>query len=138
MVRSSDFRKASRPVRGHGGLQSGGAPRGGSLRRRNDAGRTHLHCGSNERCWSRAHSGRAGTGIAEAREYIQRSKRRHIGYRSIYQVGREVNPISLAELNRIVQVWADACLQLRDRDLKVMQRLVAAQDRLQGTPLAAE
>jgi hypothetical protein len=29
-------------------------------------------------------------------------------------------------------------MQLRERDLKVMQRLVAAQDRLQGVPLAAE
>jgi len=79
-----------------------------------------------------------GQGLAEAREYIQRSKRRHIGNRSVYQVGREVNPLSLAELDRVVQVWADACLQLRDRDLKVMQRLVAAQDRLQAVPLAAE
>ncbi len=41
-----------------------------------------------------------GQGIAEAREYIQRSKRRHIGNRSVYQVGREVNPLSLAELDR--------------------------------------
>ena len=73
-----------------------------------------------------------GQGIAEARDYMQRSKRRHTGSRSVYQVGREVNPVSLDELDRIVQVWADACLQLRDRDLKVMQRLVAAQDRLQG------
>ena len=79
-----------------------------------------------------------GHGIAEARDYIQRSKRRHTGSRSIYQIGREVNPITLAELDRIVQVWADACLQLRDRDLKVMHRLVSAQDRLQGTPQAAE
>src|SRR5215510_40235 len=79
-----------------------------------------------------------GQGIAEAREYIQRSKRRHIGSRSVYQIGREVNPISLAELDRIVQVWADACLQLRDRDLKVMQRLVVAQDRLQPGSQAAE
>ena len=79
-----------------------------------------------------------GQGIAEARDYIHRSKRRHTGSRSIYQIGREVNPITLAELDRIVQVWADACLQLRDRDLKVMHRLVSAQDRLQGTPQAAE
>ena len=79
-----------------------------------------------------------GQGIAEARDYIQRSKRRHTGSRSIYQIGREVNPITLMELDRIVQVWADACLQLRDRDLKVMHRLVSAQDRLQGTPQAAE
>jgi DSF synthase len=61
-----------------------------------------------------------------------------MGSRSIYQIGREVNPVTLEELDRVVQVWADACLQLRDRDLKVMQRLVAAQDRLQGLALAAE
>lgn len=79
-----------------------------------------------------------GQGIAEAREFIQRSKRRHIGSRSIYQIGREVNPVTLDELDRIVQVWADACLQLRDRDLKVMQRLVTAQNRLQAAHLAAE
>ncbi|MGB8429587.1 MAG: crotonase/enoyl-CoA hydratase family protein [Pseudolabrys sp.] len=79
-----------------------------------------------------------GQGIAEAHDYIERSKRRYTGSRSIYQIGREVNPITLTELDRIVQVWADACLQLRDRDLKVMQRLVSAQDRLQGTPQAAE
>ena len=79
-----------------------------------------------------------GQGVDEARDYMQRSKRRHTGSRSVYQIGREVNPVSLEELDRIVQVWADACLQLRDRDLKVMQRLVAAQDRLQISPLAAE
>jgi DSF synthase len=79
-----------------------------------------------------------GQGIAEARDFIQRCKRRHIGSRSVYQVGREVNPIPLAELNRIVQVWADACMQLRERDLKVMQRLVSAQDRLQSMSQAAE
>jgi len=79
-----------------------------------------------------------GQGIAEARDYIERSKRRHIGSRSVYQIGREVNAIALDELDRIVQVWADACLQLRERDLKVMQRLVSAQDRLQSKPQAAE
>ncbi|MGC1094770.1 MAG: crotonase/enoyl-CoA hydratase family protein, partial [Pseudolabrys sp.] len=79
-----------------------------------------------------------GQGIAAARDFIQRGKRRHTGSRSIYRIGREVNPVTLEELDRIVQVWADACLELRDRDLKVMQRLVAAQNRLQGVPLAAE
>jgi len=79
-----------------------------------------------------------GQGIAEAREFIQRNKRRHTGSRSIYQIGREVSPVTLEELDRVVQVWADACLQLRDRDFKVMERLVAAQDRLQRLPHAAE
>jgi DSF synthase len=79
-----------------------------------------------------------GQGIEVARDYMARNKRRHNGTRAIFQAGREVNPVSLAEFDRIVEIWADACLQLSDRDLKVMQRLVGAQDRLQTALQAAE
>ena len=79
-----------------------------------------------------------GQGIEAARDYIQRSKRRHVGARAVFKTGQVVNPIALEELDRIVQVWADACLQLRERDLKVMQRLLVAQNKLQYTSLAAE
>jgi DSF synthase len=79
-----------------------------------------------------------GQGIVEARHYIQRNKRRYNGNRAVFQAGREVHPISLDELDRIVDIWADACLQLNERDLKVMQRLVSAQDRLQYPLQAAE
>ena len=73
------------------------------------------------------------------REYIARNARRHSAHRAIYTAGREVNPVTLAELERIVDIWADASLRLRDHDLKVMERLVAAQDRLRApTLLAAE
>jgi len=79
-----------------------------------------------------------GQGIEAARDYMQRNKRRHVGARAVFKVGHVVNPVNLEELDRIVQIWADACLQLRDRDLKVMQRLVSAQDKLQYTVQAAE
>lgn len=79
-----------------------------------------------------------GEGISAAQEYMRRSMRRHGGIRGVFQAGREVYPLSLDELDRIVHIWADACLQLRERDLKVMQRLVAAQDKLQYTTQAAE
>lgn len=79
-----------------------------------------------------------GQGIEAARDYMLRNKRRHIGLRSIFRTGHEVNPVTLSELDRIVQIWADACLQLSERELKVMQRLVSAQDRLQGSLQAAE
>jgi DSF synthase len=75
-----------------------------------------------------------GEGIAEARAYIARSRRRYTGISAVYQAGRHVNTISLKELDRIVQVWADACLELGERDLKVMHRLVSAQDRLRAPP----
>jgi len=36
-----------------------------------------------------------GQAIAEARDYMQRNKRRHNGTRAIFQAGREVNPVTL-------------------------------------------
>ena len=79
-----------------------------------------------------------GQGIAAAREYMLRNKRRHNGIRAVFQAGWQVNPVPLEELDRIVQIWADTCLQLSERDLKGMQRLVNAQDRLRPTLQAAE
>jgi DSF synthase len=38
--------------------------------------------------------------------------------------------LELDELNRITELWADAAMQLRDQDLKVMTRLAAAQQKL--------
>jgi DSF synthase len=71
------------------------------------------------------------------RDHVERNKRRHTGNGAIYRASREVNPLALAELDRVVEIWADTCLQLRDQDLKVMQRLVNAQDRLMPVALEA-
>ncbi|HVZ53885.1 MAG TPA: crotonase/enoyl-CoA hydratase family protein [Pseudolabrys sp.] len=79
-----------------------------------------------------------GQGIAAARDYMERNKRRHAGIRGVYEAGRTVNPLGMDELDRIVEIWTDACLRLTDRDLKVMQRLVSAQNRLPPTLQAAE
>jgi DSF synthase len=79
-----------------------------------------------------------GQGIEATRDYIARQRRRHAGTRAVFQAGREVAPLSLEELDRIVEIWADACLDLGERDLKVMQRLVAAQNRLPSALAAAE
>jgi DSF synthase len=43
---------------------------------------------------------------------------------------KSINPIGLSELKRIVDLWADAALQLSDSDLKVMSRLTRAQERI--------
>ncbi|WP_436643915.1 crotonase/enoyl-CoA hydratase family protein [Microbaculum sp. FT89] len=79
-----------------------------------------------------------GEGVEATRAYIQKQKWRRNGSRAVYMTGRQVDPLPLEELERIVEIWADACLQLSDRDLRLMERLVAAQDRLRSFPLAAE
>ncbi len=71
-----------------------------------------------------------GEGEAAVRAYIARQSRRHVGHRAIHQATRVVDRVTLAELKTIVRIWADAALSLREQNLKLMERLVAAQDKL--------
>jgi len=71
-----------------------------------------------------------GEGEAAVRAYIRQNRRRHGGQCAIYRATQSAAPISLRELEAIVDVWADAALGLQDQDLKLMSRLVGAQTRL--------
>lgn len=71
-----------------------------------------------------------GDGIAAVREFVAKSERRHAGMVGACRAMRVSNPIAMREFREIVDLWADAALQLSDRDLKLMQRLANAQDRL--------
>ncbi|MBO9499655.1 MAG: crotonase/enoyl-CoA hydratase family protein [Novosphingobium sp.] len=71
-----------------------------------------------------------GEGLAVCREFIDRSERRHGGLVNARKAMKQTHPITIEELKRIVDLWADAALQLREQDLKVMNRLASAQSRL--------
>lgn len=71
-----------------------------------------------------------GKGRAEVEGYIRQNRRRHSGHCAIYEASRSVNPLPLAELEAVVDLWADAALRLSEADLKLMRRLVGAQTRL--------
>lgn len=71
-----------------------------------------------------------GQGEEAVRSYIAASHRRRNGQQAIYRAAREVDPISLDELKKIVTVWAAAAMNLTERDLGIMERLVSAQDKL--------
>lgn len=71
-----------------------------------------------------------GAGIAATRAYFARNARRHAGLVGAKRAMRESSHVPLAELKRIVDHWAESALQLREQDLKLMQRLVSAQSRL--------
>jgi DSF synthase len=71
-----------------------------------------------------------GCGEKAVRSYIEKNGRRHAGHRGIYQASSLADPITLEELNSIVEVWADSALCLSDADLKLMRRLGSAQTRL--------
>src|SRR6187401_3082991 len=71
-----------------------------------------------------------GEGVAACEEFIRKCQRRHPGLVNSRRAMKVTNPIGLSELKRIVDLWADAALQLSDGDLKVMSRLTRAQDRV--------
>jgi len=71
-----------------------------------------------------------GEGLEACREFIDKSARRHVGLVNARKAMKLAAPISREELKRIVDLWADSALQLREQDLKVMSRLAAAQSRL--------
>ena len=70
-----------------------------------------------------------GAGEAAVYGFIKKHARASNGRRAIEQVRREIEPISYDELMRVVGVWADAALRLTERDLRMMERLVRAQNR---------
>ena len=71
-----------------------------------------------------------GEGLAACEDFIKKSERRHPGLVNARRAMRVTTPIGLSELKRIVDLWADAALQLSDSDLKIMNRLTRAQERL--------
>lgn len=71
-----------------------------------------------------------GQGRAACEEFMQKSARRHSGLVNAKAAERVTAPVPLSELKAIVELWADAALQLQDKDLKIMSRLAAAQAKL--------
>lgn len=76
------------------------------------------------------HLAEPGAGLQATRDFIDKSVRRHPGLVNARRAMKVTRPVTLEELKRIVDLWADAALQLREQDLKVMSRLAAAQSRL--------
>lgn len=70
-----------------------------------------------------------GTGEAAVESYVRKHARAANGRRGIEAIARETNPLKHEELVRVVELWADAALKLTDRDLKMMDRLVRAQQK---------
>lgn len=71
-----------------------------------------------------------GQGEQAVRDYVQQNNRRHAGHCGMYRAARSVNPLTLAELTEVVEIWVDTALQLSDTNIKLMRRLAAAQARL--------
>ncbi|MES1982559.1 MAG: crotonase/enoyl-CoA hydratase family protein [Pseudomonadota bacterium] len=73
-----------------------------------------------------------GEGESAVYDYIRRQARYANGYRAVQRARQRFNPVTYQELMDITTIWVDAALQLREKDLKVMDRFVRSQQRLFG------
>ncbi len=73
-----------------------------------------------------------GEGEHVVRELIRKKSRQLNGARSIYQCRRQIWPVSHQELTQIASMWVDAALQIQEKDLQMMRRLLTAQGAQHG------
>lgn len=71
-----------------------------------------------------------GNGLGATQAMIKLRQRKRNSYRAMSLAKREYQPVVYAEMKAIVGVWVDAAMRLENRDLRMMARLVRAQDRL--------
>jgi len=71
-----------------------------------------------------------GEGVQAVRDFMAKSDRRHAGLVNAKRAMQVAAPIAMEEFRAIVDLWADAALQLREQDLKLMRRLAGAQHKL--------
>jgi DSF synthase len=69
-----------------------------------------------------------GQGEYAMNNWIKKNHRSQNSFQAINRAKQRVNPLTLEELYDITAIWVDAALRLDERNLKVMERLVRAQN----------
>lgn len=78
-----------------------------------------------------------GQGQKATENYIRQHRRSRNGLQAIERVRQFYNPVTHEELAGITDIWVDAAFNLSDRNLRMMNKLVSAQNQLQAEAAAA-
>jgi len=70
-----------------------------------------------------------GEGEQAVYDYLRRRNRAAKGYLALQRVRELYQPLRYEELVRITEVWVDTALSLEDKDCRVIERLLKAQNR---------
>lgn len=70
-----------------------------------------------------------GEGEHALREHVAQHGRKFNMRQAVFEARRRVNPVTLDELLGVADLWTETTMNLEERDLRIMERLCAAQDR---------
>lgn len=73
-----------------------------------------------------------GEGTQAVNQFVRQHQRASNGRLAIRQASQRISPVTHQELMDIVEFWVDAAMRLTSRDLRMMSRIVAAQNRLEA------
>ena len=73
-----------------------------------------------------------GGGEGAVQTYVEKHKRRPNAYESVYRARQRYHPVTNEELMDIADMWVDAAMHVRAKDLRIMEMLVKSQDRLRS------
>jgi len=76
-----------------------------------------------------------GQGRSEMNRHLEKTLRRFEASHAVYRARRRAFPLTFQELADIAEDWVWVAMRLSDKDLRRMERLVAAQKRLRGPTL---
>jgi DSF synthase len=71
-----------------------------------------------------------GKGKASVYSYIKESSSRRNGFLAMQRVHQMVHPISWEDMMDVCSYWVDVAMKITERDLRLMERLVNAQDKV--------
>lgn len=75
-----------------------------------------------------------GEGVAAVEQVIKDSRRIPHAWAAMREVNEIASMVPLHEMMRITEIWVDTAMQLGEKSLRTMDRLVRAQARRNGDP----
>jgi DSF synthase len=75
-----------------------------------------------------------GFGVQATEDYLNSHNQSHNTIRSIKRIRQIVHPITLQNLHDIVDIWLEAAMDLNEKDLSKMDRLLGLQENLKASP----
>jgi len=70
-----------------------------------------------------------GKGKQAVYEYMRHRQNRHLGYQGVDILADQFNPLTYKELMDVIVLWVDTAMQLSDKNLRLMEYLIRAQEK---------
>jgi len=73
-----------------------------------------------------------GGGEGAVHTCVEKHRRRPDAYESVYRARQRYHSVTSEELTDIADIWVDAAMRVRAKDLRIMEMLVKSQNRLRS------